>query len=153
VSPAGLLLSQKTITTLDRSPPLSVRRKRGSRSSDPATTFALADGQFQEKAPKQTLHNAVSANSSELPIPLGCVDADALEAGDVVTRQGVRGRFKKIQRRVVCRLDETSEPTPMELLRKTGHPVWTFEPEDGSASNTVVVVGDRDRLAVRAGAA
>jgi hypothetical protein len=48
-------------------------------------------------------------------------------------------------------LDEAFEPTPVERLRKAGHTVWAFEPEDGSASDAAVVVGDRDRLAVRAG--
>lgn len=64
---------------------------------------------------------------------------------------GLRGRFREIQRRVACRLDEAFEPTPMERLRKAGHTVWAFEPEDGSASDAVVVVGSHGRVAVRAG--
>lgn len=136
-----------------KGPPLSVRRKRGFRSLDPVAALVLADGQFQEKAPKQTVREAISGTFSELAPPLGGIDAGALGAGEVVTHRGVRGRFKEIQRRVACRLDEAFEPTPMERLRKAGHTVWAFEPEDGSASDTVVVVGDRGRVAVRAGAA
>ncbi|PXW61480.1 hypothetical protein BY998_108183 [Methylobacterium sp. B4] len=88
--------------------------------------------------------------SSELPAPLGGVEVAALEAGEVIIHQGIRGRFKEIQRRVACRLDEAFEPTPAERLRKAGHKVWAFEPEDGSASDTVVVVGGQGQVAVRA---
>lgn len=114
--------------------------------------LVLADCQFQQTAPKQTVREANFGNFHELPGALGGVDVGALEAGAVVTHQGVRGRFREVRRKVACRLDEAFEPTPMERLRRAGHTVWAFEPDDGSVSDQVVVIGERHQVAVRGGA-
>ncbi len=123
------------------------------RAANAEVRFGFAPASFQGMQQKSTGREASCRTSSELPSSLGGVNSGAIEGGEIVTHQGVRGRFKEIQRRVACRLDEAFEPTPLERLRKAGHTVWAFEPEDGSASDAVVVVGDRDRLAARAGAA
>jgi len=144
-SPNDNLCGAKVLTTTNC-------EETGFRSSDPATALVLADCQFQANGPKPTVHEANSRTFPGLPGALGDVDAGALEAGSVVIHQGVRGRFREVRRKVACRLDEAFEPTPMERLRKAGHTFWAFEPEDGSVSDQVVVVGERHQVAVRGGA-
>ncbi|MDQ0448824.1 hypothetical protein [Methylobacterium aerolatum] len=126
-------LATKTFTDNERAIVNTCRHKEffgGGISSE----ADLRDNGIQGNISESMVREANYRTSSELPSSLGGVNSGAIEGSEIVTHQGVLGRFKEIQRRVACRLDEAFEPTPMERLRKAGHTVWAFEPEDGCAS-------------------
>lgn len=119
-------------------------------SSGNAKLASNLDRNFHGNRRKSTVREANSRTFPEVEPSLGVPSAHALETGETVIHQGVRGRFREVRHRFFSGLDDAFQPTPMERLLKAGHRVFAFEPLEGAAPNDgVVVLADRHQVAVR----
>jgi hypothetical protein len=104
--------------------------------------FRLGLGSFKALGGSYAVRGSADGSPREEP------DFEGLKAGKTVEIGGVRGCFRQVSAKPICRLDEIFEPTMGDVIRASGSDVLRFVPEEPGSlvSSPILFVQDQRHL-------